>query len=247
MRRIVVAGGRGYVGSAVCEAFLADDAIVVSLDRVAGSTDVFSATDGLVEMRCDLSSGNVVRSTMSEIARHVGGIDVVVCTAGFMSPDDGRGLDPSEPHWQRTFASNVAATTNVVECSLPFLRLAEHPAIVVVGSLVASLGSTTAEFAYTATKGAVGALAREMAVVFARDGIRVNVVAPGPLNGGLFSVIGREGEAARLARIPLGRRGSAEEVAAAVRFLASPAASYITGVTLMVDGGASAAFLTSET
>lgn len=245
MRRVVVAGGRGYVGTAVCEAFLADGAVVVSIDLKSATHGHLPSSERLLQRNCDLSDGDSVRTAMSAVAAQIGGVDVVVCAAGSMSPDDGRGLDASEPHWPSTFVGNVTTLMNVVESALPLLRRAQQPSIVVVSSLVALLGSAAAEFAYTAAKGAVLSLSRELAVVLAREGIRVNTVAPGPLDGGLFAADKGPSEALRLARIPMGRRGTASEVAAAVLFLASPGASYITGCTLMVDGGASAAFLPS--
>jgi NAD(P)-dependent dehydrogenase (short-subunit alcohol dehydrogenase family) len=181
---------------------------------------------------------------IAEAAEQMGGIDGLVCAHGYMDGGDGPEPDTTRPAWRKTFQVNVDATANVLAVGLPYLlESGPRSSIVVVGSLVATLGSASSELAYTASKGAVHALVRELAVVHAGVGLRANVVAPGPLAGGLFGIDGGLEEDVRLRRMPMGRRGTAEEVAGAVGFLLSDDASYITGVTLMVDGGASAAFL----
>lgn len=247
--KVVVTGGGGYVGRAICTQFAARGAPVVSIDMQELHADAENPSaphPGSGHLTCDLGNRDEARVAIERAAGQLGGIDVLVCSTGVMSPDDGPTLNTEAAHWAMTFRANLQAVANSIDPAVSILRQSPFPSIVVIGSLVSSLGSASAELAYTASKGATASLVRELAVVLAADGIRVNVVAPGPLSGGLFPMETDSKEMQRIRRIPLRRRGTADEVAAAVRFLSSSEASYITGVSLAVDGGTSAAFLTAS-
>jgi len=237
-KKVLVTGAAGYIGGAVCSVFAADGWQVGALDLLDAPDVCFAAR------KCDFTDAAATRKSVDMVARELGGIDSIICCAGQMMIDDGAIGVVTPDVMRETLSVNVIGTFNTIDAALPYLRNSSSPSIIVIGSLVASFGSASSELAYTTSKGAVEAMVKEMAVSLAHDNIRVNCVSPGPLSGGLFPTIpGSPGEKKRLARIPLGRRGTCDEVAYACHYLASRQASYITGAFLMVDGGASAAFL----
>ena len=238
-KKVIVTGAAGYIGGMVCSVFS-------DYGWKVGSIDLKDPPSVCVAgVSCDLSDALSTKESIDSLANELGGIDSIVCCAGVMLEADGAIGVVEEDVIRKTFASNVLGVFNSVTSALPYLRKSgEGPSIIVIGSLVASFGSASSELAYTTSKGAVEAMVKEMAVSLAQDKIRVNCVSPGPLSGGLFPTnSGSDGERNRLERIPLGRRGTCDEVAHACHFLASSQASYITGSFLRIDGGASAAFL----
>lgn len=237
-KKVLVTGAAGYIGSSVCAFFASEGWKVGAIDLLDAPSVCFCAK------KCDLSDTIGTQESVDIVARELGGIDSIVCCAGQMMSDDGSIGVVTSAVMQRTLSINVLGTFNTINAALPYLRNSDFPSVIVIGSLVASLGSASSELAYTTSKGALEAMVRELAVSLAHENIRVNCVSPGPLSGGLFPTNpGSIGEKNRVERIPLGRRGTCDEVAYACNFLASNQASYITGAFLMVDGGASAAFL----
>lgn len=237
-RKVLVTGAAGYIGSAVCSLFAADGWQVGAIDLLDAPAICSSV------QKCDLAKSIAAQESIDIIAKELGGIDSVICCAGQMMNDDGAiGVVTSEV-MRETLSVNVLGTFNAINAALPHLRNSSLSSIIVIGSLVASFGSASSELAYTTSKGAIEAMVKELAVSLANDNIRVNCVSPGPLSGGLFPTKPNSfEEKKRLEHIPLGRRGTCDEVAYACKYLASSCASYITGAFLMVDGGASAAFL----
>ena len=168
--------------------------------------------------------------------------------AGIMHPDDGDAVSTSEAVWEKTMDVNARGVFLGCKYGIPALRRAGGGSIINTASFVALLGAATPQVAYTASKGAVLALTRELAVVHARENIRVNALCPGPLRTKLLMdfLNTEEKKQRRLVHVPMGRFGEATEIAAAAAFLASDESSFITGTEFLVDGGITAAYVTPE-
>lgn len=240
-RLVVVTGACGSVGGAVA------DKMAPWADLIL--TDIRDPGGGRgqgVFIQGDLGSADTL-SALREAVQSAGQglLDGVVNCVGVLNDADGDVVTCETDAWLSTFRTNVEAVWSVCRSMLPFLLASGEGSIVNIGSLVALRGSAASQLAYTASKGAVAAMTREIAVSMAPR-IRANVVSPGVLDSGLMEkVLGNEAAVERrCARIPLGRLGKASEVANAVEWLLSPASSYVTGIELPVDGGASAGFLT---
>src|SRR5918997_1417994 len=177
-----------------------------------------------------------------------GRLDVLFNNAGVMLSSDDDALTTDEATWDTTMDVNAKGVFLGCKYGIPALRRAGGGAIVNTASFVAKLGAATSQVAYTASKGAVLALTRELAVIHAREGIRVNALCPGPLRTELLmKFLDTEAKRQRrLVHIPMGRFGEAHEIAKAALFLASDDASFMTGAELMVDGGITAAYVTPE-
>ena len=177
-----------------------------------------------------------------------GRLDILFNNAGISHADDDDAINTTEAVWDLTFAVNVKGLFLGCKYGIPALRRAGGGSIINTASFVALLGAATPQLAYTASKGAVLALSRELAVVHARDGIRVNALCPGPLRTELLMkyLDTEEKKQRRLVHIPMGRFGEAEEIAKAALYLASDESSYVTGSAFTVDGGITAAYVTPE-
>lgn len=237
-KSVLITGAAGYIGDALCSMYISNGWQVGAID-----INKASCVCSVAEV-CDVTNTVATQQAIESVAKKLNGIDSIICCAGQMMSKDGSiGVVTSEV-MSKTFEVNVLGTYNAIHAALPHLRKSEFPSIIIIGSLVASFGSASSELAYTTSKGAVEAMVREMAVSLARDNIRVNCVSPGPLSGGCFPMKpNTPNERNRLDRIPLGRRGTCDDVAGACFYLTSKQASYITGAFLAVDGGASVAFL----
>jgi NAD(P)-dependent dehydrogenase (short-subunit alcohol dehydrogenase family) len=177
-----------------------------------------------------------------------GRLDVLFNNAGIMLAADGDAVDTGEGTWATTMDVNAKGVFLGCKYGIPALRRAGGGSIVNTASFVARLGAATPQLAYTASKGAVLALTRELAVIHAREGIRVNALCPGPLRTELLMRVldTDEKRRRRLVHIPMGRFGEADEIAKAALFLASDDASFMTGAEMLVDGGLTAAYVTPE-
>ncbi|HET9612435.1 MAG TPA: SDR family oxidoreductase [Acidimicrobiales bacterium] len=177
-----------------------------------------------------------------------GRLDVLFNNAGVMLAADGDAVDTGEGTWATTMDVNAKGVFLGCKYGIPALRRAGGGSIVNTASFVARLGAATPQLAYTASKGAVLALTRELAVIHAREGIRVNALCPGPLRTELLMRVldSDEKRRRRLVHIPMGRFGEADEIAKAALFLASDDASFMTGAEMLVDGGLTAAYVTPE-
>jgi len=171
-----------------------------------------------------------------------GALHVLYNNAGIFPADDGGVLDTSQDTWRRVMAVNLEGVWLGCKAGIPAMLESGGGAIVNVASFVALVGAATAQIAYTASKGGVLAMTRELAVEYARQGIRANALCPGPIQTPLLEEL----RARRMVHIPMGRLGRADELAKAALFLASDDSSFMTGAALVVDGGITAAYVTPE-
>ncbi len=243
----VITGGSGGIGFATARRFAAEGAKVVigDLDPTLGEAAA-AEVDGLF-IRADVTDKAQVDHLFDTAASTYGSVDIAFNNAGISPPDDDSIETTELDAWDRVQLVNL---TSVYLCSRAALRHmvpAGKGSIINTASFVAVLGSATSQISYTASKGGVLAMTRELGVQFARQGIRVNALCPGPVNTQLLKELfakDPERAARRLIHVPVGRFAEPEELAAAVAFLASDDASFITASTFMVDGGISAAYVT---
>jgi len=231
----VVTGGASGIGAAAVTMLAARGAQVAVLDL---STSTHS--DAALSVECDVASTTSVEAAISSVADELGSLDILVNNAGVGAAGDVAGNDDEE--WHRVFDVNVRGLARVSAASLPWLRRSPSAAIVNTCSVVATVGLPNRAL-YSATKGAVASLTRAMAADHLGDGIRVNAVSPGTADTPWVARLLAEAddpagaEAALVARQPLGRLVTAEEVAHAIAYLASPLSASTTGTVLVVDGG----------
>ena len=233
----VVTGAGSGIGAACAAAFAAHGARVAGLDL-----DPTGVPDGVLGIRADVADGASLDAALAQVAQELGGVDTLVNCAGISAVGDVTGNDDAQ--WARVLDINVTGVARACRAALPYLRKSAQPAIVNITSIVATAGFVQRAL-YSASKGAVHALTLAMAADLVGEGIRVNCVSPATADTPwvarlLANAEDPVAEKARLAaRQPTGRLVTAQEVAAAVLYLASPAASATTGVSLAVDGGVS--------
>jgi NAD(P)-dependent dehydrogenase (short-subunit alcohol dehydrogenase family) len=194
-----------------------------------------------------VASADDVARIYATAEEHYGRIDIALHNAGISPPEDDSILTTGMDAWQRVQQVNLTSVYLCCRAVLPYMQRAGRGSIINVASFVAVLGSATSQISYTASKGGVLAMSRELGVQFAREGIRVNALCPGPVNTPLLrELFASDPERAqrRLVHVPMGRFAEASEIAAAIAFLASDDASFITASTFLVDGGISAAYTT---
>jgi NAD(P)-dependent dehydrogenase (short-subunit alcohol dehydrogenase family) len=243
----VVTGGASGIGKATCQR-LADEGakvVVVDLDTDGGTT--LAESIGGMFVRTDVTSESEVEALYNEVAAACGGIDILFNNAGISPPDDDSILDTGLEAWKRVQEVNLTSVYLCCKYGIPHLLNRGGGSIINTASFVAILGAATSQISYTASKGGVLAMSRELGVQFARQGIRVNALCPGPVNTPLLQELfakDPERAARRLVHIPMGRFGEATEIAAAVAFLASDDSSFMTSSTFLVDGGISGAYVT---
>jgi NAD(P)-dependent dehydrogenase (short-subunit alcohol dehydrogenase family) len=242
-RVCVITGAAGGIGLATAERLAAEGARVVGVDLRAHEV-------GELALQADLTDEAAVSGLYTEVRAQLGRIDVLFNNAGISPVDDASVLDTSLEAWERVQAANLRSVFLCCKHGIPHLLENPGPAtrsVINTASFVAVMGAATSQISYTASKGGVLALSRELGVEFARRGVRVNALCPGPIDTPLLRELyakDAEQAARRLVHVPMGRFGDASEIAAAVAFLASDDASFMTGATLLVDGGISAAYTT---
>jgi NAD(P)-dependent dehydrogenase (short-subunit alcohol dehydrogenase family) len=199
-------------------------------------------------LKADIARGADCRDMVAATEETYGRLDVLFNNAGISHIDDSDAVDTDEDVWDLTMEINLKGVFLGCKYGIPALRRAGGGSIINTASFVALLGAATPQLAYTASKGGVLAMSRELAVLHARENIRVNALCPGPLRTELLMkyLNTEEKRMRRLVHIPMGRFGEAEEIAHTVVFLASDESSYITGTSFTVDGGISAAYVTPE-
>lgn len=249
----LITGGGSGMGKVASELFASEGAKVVLTDvnDEAGEATAAAIAASGGEARyvhADVSK-EAEAETMVRAATHVyGRLDVLYNNAGVMLSDDGSVHSTDERIWDITLAINVKGVAFGCKYGIPAMLANDGGSIINVASFVAWLGAATSQTAYTASKGAVLAMTREIAVEYARKGIRCNALCPGPIETPLLlALLSDEAKKQRrFVHIPMGRLGQAEELAKAALFLASDDSSYMTGASLIVDGGLTAAYVTPE-
>ena len=249
----LITGAAGAIVRVAAELFAAEGARVVIADVVEG--DGKAAVDAIADaggnaafVKADVSEAADAEAMVRFAIDTYGGLHVLYNNAGVLPPDDAGTLDTPEATWERVMAVNLKGVWLGCKFGIPALLDSGGGSIVNVSSMVALLGSATAQIAYTTSKGGILSMTRELAVEYARVGIRANALCPGPIETPLMAKLMADPQwaARRLVHIPMGRPGRAEEIARAALFLASDDSSFMTGAALVVDGGASAAFVTPE-
>jgi NAD(P)-dependent dehydrogenase (short-subunit alcohol dehydrogenase family) len=246
-RTAVITGGGSGIGLATAKRFRAEGANIVIGDVGVEAGEAAAKSVEGTFVKVDVTSKEEVDALFDTAASTYGSVDIAFNNAGISPPDDDSIETTELDAWDRVQLVNL---TSVYLCSRAALRHmvpAGKGSIINTASFVAVLGSATSQISYTASKGGVLAMSRELGVQFARQGIRVNALCPGPVNTPLLKeLFAKDPERAqrRLIHVPVGRFAEPEELAAAVAFLASDDASFITGSTFLVDGGISAAYVT---
>jgi Dehydrogenases with different specificities (related to short-chain alcohol dehydrogenases) len=246
-RTAVITGGAGGIGLATARRLAAEGATVVvgDIDEDAGRAAA-DEVDGLF-VRTDVTSESDVGALFDAAVRRYGSVDVAFNNAGISPPEDDSILTTGLDAWRRVQEVNLTSVYLCCRAAIPHMQRAGRGSIINTASFVAVMGSATSQISYTASKGGVLAMSRELGVQFAREGIRVNALCPGPVDTPLLrELFAADPERAqrRLVHIPMGRFARAEEIAGTVAFLASDDASFITAATFMVDGGISGAYVT---
>jgi len=246
-RVAVITGGASGIGLATAKRFAAEGAKIVIGDVGVEAGEAAAAEVGGTFVKVDVTDKAQVDALFDTAASTYGSVDIAFNNAGISPPDDDSIETTELEAWDKVQLVNL---TSVYLCSRAALRHmvpAGKGSIINTASFVAVLGSATSQISYTASKGGVLAMTRELGVQFARHGIRVNALCPGPVNTPLLKeLFAKDPERAqrRLIHVPVGRFAEPEEIAAAVAFLASDDSSFITASTFLVDGGISAAYVT---
>jgi NAD(P)-dependent dehydrogenase (short-subunit alcohol dehydrogenase family) len=246
-RVAVITGAGSGIGLASARRLAAEGALVVAvdIDEAAGKA-VADETSGTF-IRADVASEADVRQLYESVIQQHGRVDIAFNNAGISPPEDDSILTTGLAAWRRVQEINLTSVYLCCKYVIPHMQAAGRGSIINTASFVAVLGAATSQISYTASKGGVLAMSRELGVQFAREGIRVNALCPGPVNTPLLQELfakDPERAARRLVHIPAGRFAEPAEIAAAVAFLASDDASFITASSFMVDGGISGAYVT---
>ena len=249
----VITGTAGGIGRATAVRFAEEGASIVGADVTEAANAetarlVQDAGGKMISVTVDVADSDSVATLFAKAEEQFGRVDIIFNNAGVMLPGDDDAQTTSDDVIDRTLAINVKGVIHCCRHGIPALRRAGGGSIINTASFVASVGAATPQIAYTASKGAVLSLTRELAVLHAREGIRVNALSPGPLQTEmLMSFLDTEEKRQRrLVHVPMGRFGEASEMANAALFLASDESSYMTGGNLLVDGGLTAAYVTPQ-
>jgi NAD(P)-dependent dehydrogenase (short-subunit alcohol dehydrogenase family) len=247
----VVTGGCSGIGLATVNRFVEEGARVVigDIDDDRGHTVVaqLGGTDYATYVRVDVTDKEQVDALFRTAKETYGSVDIAFNNAGISPPEDDSILDTDLDAWRRVQEVNLTSVYLCCKAALPYMLEQKRGSIINTASFVAVMGAATSQISYSASKGGVLSMSRELGVQFAREGIRVNALCPGPVNTPLLKELfakDPERAARRLVHVPMGRFGEPEELASAVLFLASDDASFITANTFLVDGGISGAYVT---
>jgi NAD(P)-dependent dehydrogenase (short-subunit alcohol dehydrogenase family) len=246
-RVAVITGAGSGIGLASARRLAAEGATVVAVDIDKTAGQAAAEETGGVFVAADVSSEEDVRQLFDWVAGEFGRIDIAFNNAGISPPEDDSILTTGIEAWQRVQEINLTSVYLCCKYVIPHMQQQGKGSIINTASFVAVLGAATSQISYTASKGGVLAMSRELGVQFAREGIRVNALCPGPVNTPLLQELfaaDPERAARRLVHVPMGRFAEAEEIAAAVAFLASDDASFITASQFLVDGGIAGAYVT---
>ena len=246
----VITGAAGGIGREAAILFSAEGAsvCVADVDREKGEATAAECRDAFFQL-VDVSSAESVEALYLATADRYGGVDVLYNNAGIMPADDASILETDPDAWDRVQDVNTKGVYLCCKYGIPHLLDRGGGSVINVASFVALAGAATSQISYTASKGAVLSMSRELAVEFARRGVRVNALCPGPVETPLLMRLFDETPGAlerRLVHLPMGRLAQAREIAQSALFLASDESSYVTGATFLVDGGLTAAYVTAE-
>jgi NAD(P)-dependent dehydrogenase (short-subunit alcohol dehydrogenase family) len=246
-RVAVVTGGASGIGIATVRRLAAEGAKVVVADRdTTGGSVAAKEVDGLF-VEVDVTDEQAVGNLFATAHSTWGSVDIAFNNAGISPPDDDSILETGVDAWRRVQEVNLTSVYLCCKSVIPYMLEQQKGSIINTASFVAVMGAATSQISYSASKGGVLSMSRELGVQFARQGIRVNALCPGPVNTPLLrELFAKDTERAqrRLIHVPMGRFGEPEEMAAAVAFLASDDSSFVTATTFLVDGGISAAYVT---
>jgi NAD(P)-dependent dehydrogenase (short-subunit alcohol dehydrogenase family) len=249
----LITGAGSGIGRDAAVLFASEGAAVVAVDldteRAKTTVEQIETEGGrAAAVTADVSDADQCREMVAAAEAGFGRLDVLFNNAGVMVPGDDDAVTTEESVWDLTMGVNAKGVFLGCKYGIPALRRAGGGSVINTASFVAIMGAATSQVAYTASKGAVLALTRELAVIHAREGIRVNALCPGPLKTELLMKFldTEEKRQRRLVHIPMGRFGESDEIARAALFLASDDSSFITGADFVVDGGITAAYVTPE-
>jgi len=249
----LITGAGNGIGRETALLFAAEGAAVAAVDMngtavQAVATEIDDSGGRAIAIVADVSDAASCEQMVATTESEFGGLDVLFNNAGIMMSADGDAISTEEDVWDKTMEVNAKGVYLGCKFGIPAMLRSGGGSIINTASFVAVMGAATPQLAYTASKGAVLALTRELAVVHARQGIRVNALCPGPLRTELLMSFldTEEKKQRRLVHVPMGRFGEAKEMAQAVLFLASDESSYMTGTDFLVDGGLAAAYVTPE-
>jgi NAD(P)-dependent dehydrogenase (short-subunit alcohol dehydrogenase family) len=238
----VITGAASGIGAATASLFADEGAHVVGVD-------LDESSEAELALAADVSEDEAVRGLYERVGEQFGRIDVLFNNAGISPEDDGSALETSLEAWQRVQDVNLKSVFLCCKHGIPHLLSSGGGSVINTASFVAVMGAATSQISYTASKGGVLALSRELGVEFARRGVRVNALCPGPVNTPLLEELfakDPEQAARRLIHVPIGRFAEPREIAQGALFLASDDSSYVTASTFLVDGGLTAAYVTPQ-
>lgn len=249
----LITGAASGIGRQTALLFASEGARVAAVDVSAEANEetaamVREAGGDIIALQADISNAGDCERMVAATEEQFGKLDVMFNNAGVMLSEDGDAESTEERIWDLTMAINVKGVFFGCKYGIPALRRAGGGSIINTASFVALVGAATPQLAYTASKGAVLSMTRELAVIHARENIRVNALCPGPLRTELLMKFldTDEKRNRRLVHVPMGRFGEADEMAKAALYLASDESSYVTGTEFLVDGGLTAAYVTPE-
>jgi NAD(P)-dependent dehydrogenase (short-subunit alcohol dehydrogenase family) len=246
-RVAVITGGCSGIGLATVKKFVDEGAHVVIGDVNAEAGSAVAEELGVRFVEVDVTDAEQVEALFKTAFDAHGSVDIAFNNAGISPPDDDSILTTGLEAWRRVQEVNLTSVYLCCKAAIPYMLQHKHGSIINTASFVAVMGAATSQISYTASKGGVLSMSRELGVQFARDGIRVNALCPGPVNTPLLQELyadDPERAARRLVHIPMGRFAEPQEIANAVLFLASDESSFITASQFMVDGGISGAYVT---
>lgn len=246
-RVAVISGAASGIGAATARRFASEGAYVVAVDLAEEAGKNIAEEVGGEFVQCDVSDEDQVRELFDGVAARRGRVDIAFNNAGISPPDDDSILDTGLDAWERVLRVNTTSVYLCCKYALPHMLAQGKGSIINTASFVALMGAATSQIAYTASKGGVLAMSRELGVQFARQGVRVNALCPGPVATPLLMELfakDPERAARRLVHVPMGRFAEPAEIAAAVAFLASDDSSFITASQFVVDGGITGAYVT---
>jgi NAD(P)-dependent dehydrogenase (short-subunit alcohol dehydrogenase family) len=246
-RVAVVTGGCSGIGLATVQRFAAEGAKVVIGDVDDANGPRIAQELGGAFVHCDVTNPEQAETLFRTAKDTFGSVDIAFNNAGINPPEDGSILTTDLDTWRKVQEVNLTSVYVCCKAALPYMLEQKKGSIINMASFVAVMGAATSQISYTASKGGVLSMSRELGVQFARQGVRVNALCPGPVNTPLLQELfatDRERAARRLAHIPVGRFAEPDEIANAVLFLASDESSFITASQFMVDGGITGAYVT---